>query len=96
MASAIDPDRVLKLREDAVVWHEVEGEVLALTLREGRYVAANASATELWRMLTAGASLRALAGALALRWGLTADAALADAAAFVDELDVQGLLERGG
>ncbi|MGO9900478.1 MAG: PqqD family peptide modification chaperone [Solirubrobacteraceae bacterium] len=90
----IDPDQRLRLRSSAVMWREVDGEVLALVLDHSEYVAANRSATALWRMLEHGATSRALAGALSQRWGLDPDRALVDAQGFVGELDQQGLLER--
>ena len=96
MLGAIDPDLRMRLRSGAVVWHEVDGEVLALALERGEYVSANGSATELWRMLDDGATIRGLADALTRRWGLNGERALQDARGFVRDLDAQGLIELAG
>jgi hypothetical protein len=89
----IDPDRRVRLRPAAAVWREVEGEMLGLTMQRSEYVTANVSAAALWGMLREGASVRALADALASRWALDGPRALADARRFVRELDAAGLLE---
>ncbi|MGO9958957.1 MAG: PqqD family protein [Solirubrobacteraceae bacterium] len=90
----LDPDMRLRLIDSAVTWREVEGEVVALSLERSEYLSANQSGAALWRMLAAGgASPRALAGALAERWGLEPERALADAQAFVGELAARGLVE---
>jgi hypothetical protein len=83
----------LRLRQDRVIWREVGDEIIGLALESSEYLSPSESATELWRMLAQGTTLQALAGVLEQRWSLTPAQARNDAAAFVDELREQGLLE---
>jgi hypothetical protein len=92
----VDLDRRLRLRGDAVIWQQVEDEIIALELPASEYVAPNESARELWRLLAVGATPRELAEALIATWGLAAEEALRDASSFVWELQRRGLLEQVG
>lgn len=84
----------LRLQKQRLEWREVDEEVIALEQRESVYLAANASATLLWRALDRGASEQELAELLVSEYGITSEQATADVAAFVKDLDTRGLLER--
>jgi coenzyme PQQ synthesis protein D (PqqD) len=94
--SGVELDQRLRLRPDAVIWREVDDQVIALVLERSEYVAPNESARELWRMLGEGSTQRRLADALSERWNVPAGQALRDVGAFVAELQERGLLERLG
>jgi hypothetical protein len=84
---------VLRLRRDGVAWTDVDGEIVALDERAAIYLGANASAAVLWRELAAGANEEELAAKLAATYGLSADHAHRDTAAFVSQLREHGLLD---
>jgi hypothetical protein len=83
---------VLRLREDALAWREIEGELVAVDVDASAYLGANASGTLLWQLLAEGATLPRLAEALVERFGIEPDRAQADAEAFVGQLTARGLL----
>lgn len=83
---------VVRLREEALVWREIDGELVAVDVGASTYLGANPSGTILWQLLADGASRQQLADALVERFGIDADRARADADAFVDSLDSRGLL----
>ena len=83
---------VLRLREDALVWREIDGELVAVDLGASAYLGANPSGTLLWRLLVDGATLDELAGALVERFGIDSERAHTDADAFVGSLAARGLL----
>ena len=86
-------DRV-RLREDALEWRVVEGEVVALDLRSSTYLAINRTGTVIWPELVAGATREELASRLAERYDLDRSAAETDLEAFLAELAEQDLLDR--
>lgn len=83
---------VLMLEPDAVSWREVDGEVVALDLRAGDYLAINGTGTLLWRALADGASPDGLRQLLTERFGVPDERAAADVAAFTAALEARGLL----
>ena len=83
---------VLRLRHDEVYWREADDEIVVLDAEAGRYLAANASAAILWQRLVDGATREELAAALREAYGLSAEIAERDVAAFVDDLASRGLL----
>jgi hypothetical protein len=85
---------VLRLEPDAVSWREVDGEIVALDLRSGEYLAINATGSTLWAMLAEGATGPELTSRLIERYDLARDRAERDASAFVRELDIRGLIVR--
>ena len=85
--------RILRLRPDGVHFREVEGEIVAVDVAGGEYVAINRSGSVLWAYLVEGAELDQLADRLDEEFGIGGDRARADVAAFVEALDVRGLLE---
>ena len=84
-ALAIDPQDVTWTPTD-------DGSVVVLDLRTSVYLSLNASAAVLWRLLAEGSDRAALAGELVARYGISADQAERDVAAFVDDLRARNLL----
>ena len=82
----------LRLRETAVHWREVDGEVIALETRGSTYLAANPAGTVLWRALAEGTTREGLAEELVREYGIDRDRAVAAADRFVAALVEQGLL----
>jgi hypothetical protein len=82
----------LRLERGRVDWREVDGELIALERSESVYLAANSSATILWRALANGTTEAALAELLVSTYGISRDAARADVARFLADLGARGLL----
>lgn len=82
------------LRPGGLEWREVDGQIVALDLTRGVYVAVNESGAALWPTLAEGTTRAALVSVLTDRFGLGADAAASDVDAFLASLEGQGLLER--
>jgi Coenzyme PQQ synthesis protein D (PqqD) len=83
----------LRLQDSSVDWREVDGELIALARLESVYLAGNASAAILWRALAAGTTETNLQALLVSTYGISAEAARADVAAFLADLGARGLLE---
>jgi hypothetical protein len=88
------PDDFLRLRDADLDWREVDREVVALDLRESRYLAINRAGQVLWAALAEGATRDDLIDRLAGTFGLERSAAAADVDAFTGQLDSRGLLVR--
>ena len=71
----------IRLRDDALEWREVDGEVVALDLRASTYFAVNHTGAAIWPRLVAGATHAELVTEIRDRY----DVADADAARHVDE-----------
>ena len=84
--------RLLRLRPEAVLFREVEGEVVGVDVAGGEYFAVNPSGAVLWPALAEGTTLEDLAERLVARFRIGTEQARADAAAFVAALDGRGLL----
>jgi hypothetical protein len=85
--------RPMRLRGEGLEWREVEGEILVLDQRAGRYLAFAGSGAALWPLLAAGSDAEGLAACLTQRYGIGAEQAQADVADFARQLEVAGLLE---
>ena len=83
----------LRLLGSRVDWREVDGELIALARTESVYLAGNASAAILWRALADGTTETDLEDLLVSTYGISAEAARADVAAFLADLGARGLLE---
>ena len=83
----------MRLVQD-IDWREIDGEVVVLDRREGRYLAVNPSAATLWPALVEGASEDALIDRLVERYTVDRDRARTDVRAFVGWLGDRGLLEQ--
>lgn len=84
----------LRLRTDGLNWQEIDGEIIALDEHGMRYVAANGAAAVLWQQLVGGTTREDLAARLLETYGIAGDRALADADAFIAQLNSEGLLAR--
>lgn len=83
---------MVQLRQDAVEWREVEGEIVALDLRTAEYLTVNAAGTVLWPRLAAGASLDELVACLVATYAVEPETAGRDVRAFVSMLEERQLL----
>lgn len=88
------PQTRLRLRDADLDWREVEGELVALDLRESRYLAVNRSGQVLWATLVGGATHDELVERLVDTSGVERERAKADVDAFVAELESRGLIVR--
>lgn len=75
-------------------WREIDGEVVVLDRREGRYLAVNPSGAVLWPALVEGTTEDGLVDRLTGRYQVDRDRARADVHTFLDWLTGHGLLER--
>jgi Coenzyme PQQ synthesis protein D (PqqD) len=82
----------MRLREADLDWREVEGEIVALDLRESRYLAINRTGQMLWGALVEGTSRDDLIERLVAHFGIERPRAAADVDAFTTELESRGLL----
>ena len=81
-----------RLREDDLVWREVEDEVIILDMRASVYASVNEAGRVLWLKLAEGASLDELTGELVRQYELNEADATRDAEAFLQSLRDQDLL----
>jgi hypothetical protein len=86
-------DAVVRLREGAVAWRAIDGEIVALEVESSTYIAANRTGGVLWQRLTEGATEQALVAELMSRYDIEAAQAQSDVAAFLAALAERGLLE---
>jgi hypothetical protein len=85
---------VMRLREDALTWREIDGEIVAVDVERSTYLAANPAGTLLWQRLARGATREELAGALVEWFDIELERAQSDADAFVAAVAERGLLAR--
>jgi hypothetical protein len=81
-----------KLRDADLDWREVEGELVALDLRDARYLAVNRTGQVLWEALTEGATRDHLVDRLAGAFDVERSRAAADVDAFTSDLESRDLL----
>jgi hypothetical protein len=75
-------------------WREIDGEIVILDRRQGKYLAVNPSGAVLWPALVEGASEETLVERLVSRYRVDRRRASRDVSAFLDWLGERGLLER--
>jgi hypothetical protein len=83
----------LRVRDDDLVWREVESEFVILHLGSSQYFRVNGSGAVLFRLLIAGTTPVALAEALVETYELPLQQAQQEAAAFVAALRDKQLVE---
>ena len=84
---------LLKLREASMEWREIGEEVVAVDLREARYLALNPTGAVLWPHLAAGATSDRLVDLLVERFACPRETAERDLGVFLEELRQMDLLE---
>jgi hypothetical protein len=83
----------LRVREGAVEWRMVEGEVVALDRRRSLYLAINPSGTALWPALLEGATRAELVERLCTECEIDPAVAEPDVDGFLSQLAEHDLLE---
>jgi hypothetical protein len=82
----------LRLRSEALVWREIDNELVAVDIASSAYLSANQAGAMLWQMLAEGATREQLLGQLVERFGISPEEAARDADAFVQDLKTRKLL----
>jgi hypothetical protein len=75
-------------------WREIDGEVVVLDRRQGKYLAVNPSGAVLWPALVEGATEETLIERLVNRYRIDRERARHDVGAFLDWLVDRELLDR--
>lgn len=83
---------VLRLREDALDWVEVDREVVVLDGEKDLYLGTNESGALLWRSLAGGSTRADLVNLLVDSFGISKETATRDADAFLAMLRERDLL----
>jgi hypothetical protein len=83
----------VQIRTDVLEWREVEGEVVALDLRNNTYVAINRTGAAIWPALVSGADREELVRRITETFDVPEERAAADLDAFLAELAEHDLLE---
>lgn len=82
----------VRLRDDALTWRVVDGDVVVLDLKGGSYYKVNGSGAVLWELLAEPRTPEELVEALVARYDVDRPRALADVATFLDDMRAQQLL----
>lgn len=85
-------DEVLRIRSEAAVSREVDGEMVVLDLKAGKYLGTNGSGKLLWRAMTDGATREQLAETLVQAYRIGRPQADEAVTAFVDVCRSRGFL----
>ena len=93
--SRTDPwaGRSIRLRADALEWREVEGEIVALDIRDDQYLAVNHTGVVLWKELIPWTTREQLVSILVEQYGVDREQAAADTDQFLSLLGDRDLLE---
>lgn len=84
--------RELRLRPEALVWREIDNELVAVDMASSTYLSANQSGALLWQMLATGTTHTELVERLVDRFAISSDRAASDVDAFLQGLDDRELL----
>lgn len=84
---------VERIKQQAVTWQEVEGEIVCLDLASSQYLSINASGAALWSRLLEGAERDVLARHLMDTFDISESRAYEDVDTFLGELGRRGLLD---
>jgi hypothetical protein len=84
----------LRLRNHALEWRDIEGEVVAVDTRKAVYMAVNHAGAVLWPALADGATREQLVERLVQAYEVDRVAAEADVGAFLTVLEEHDLLDR--
>jgi len=84
------PDSI-EIRDD-VVYREIDGEVVALSIATGAYVSLDAVGSDIWRLIERFGSIDKITAALLEAYDLDADACRAEVAGYIASLEARGFL----
>lgn len=84
---------MIRIREGTVEWRLVEGEIVALDLRDSMYLAINAAGADLWPLLVEGSTRDALVEKLVEEYAIEAAVAEPDVDVFLDMLRGRDLVD---
>jgi hypothetical protein len=85
-------ERELKLKDDTVVWREIDGEIIAIDIAASEYLSTNGTGSLLWAMLASGSDREALTDALVERFGVDRARAADDVDSFLRSLRERSFL----
>jgi len=91
---AADPNPILELRGEDVLWRRMESEIVILDGQSWEYLALNTSAGLLWERLQLGATRSELIQLLVETYDVPAETATGDVDAFIESLRAKDLLAR--
>lgn len=84
---------MIKVRDGAAVWREIDGETILLALKASVYLGLNHTGTMLWEAMVHGTTSDDLTDLLVAQFAIDRRDAASDVAAFVDGCRAHGLLE---
>jgi hypothetical protein len=90
-----ETDAGLRIPAGRVVSEVIDGEVVAIDLESGRYYSLEGAAARAWEAIQAGDDTEGVTAAVAAAAGIEADEARPDVAAFLAELEGEGLILGG-
>ena len=91
---ATDPDPILELRGEDVLWRKMESEIVILDGQSWEYLALNTSAGLLWERLQPGATRSELIQLLVDTYEIPVETASDDVDTFIESLRAKDLLAR--
>ena len=90
--SSADPNEVFIERRGGLIEAEVDGELVALHVENGKCYGFNGTATRIWLLLEDGKTLSQLCDALSREFEVATDRFKAEVMDFVRELEADGLV----
>ena len=86
----------VQVRDSDVVWREVQGDIVILSLTDSAYFRLNSTGAFVWKRLTedSGVEEDALVGALVDHYGIEQEQAADVVATFLSTLQQKGLITR--
>jgi Coenzyme PQQ synthesis protein D (PqqD) len=87
------PD-VVAIRDD-IVYREIDGEIVALSITSGEYLTLDATGSQLWRLIEQLGSIDRIKSALLAEYDLDDRSCDAEVQAFVTMLEAKGLVSCG-
>ncbi|MGH3870109.1 MAG: PqqD family protein [Pseudonocardiaceae bacterium] len=88
-----ESERLLKLREGAVAWQQVDGETIMLDLAASTYLGVNHSGSVLWPALVDGSTREDLVVCLCETYDVSEEKAAVDVDVFLRTCQERGFLE---
>lgn len=89
-----EDSKLIKVREGAVAWQEIDGEAILLDLENSAYLGLNGAATVLWPEIVNGARRDDLVATLQDHFDISRDRAATDVDQFLASCANRNLLER--